>query len=292
MVTVLVLYWGGASGEVYDAVEDSSTRRFAIKLLLGQSSQSPDHVARFKREGEISIEIASSHVAKVSRVGCSASGILYILMERLEGDDLARLLRERGRLSLRSAITMVSHVCRGLEKAHQSGVIHRDVKPHNIFLHRPGGSKAMWKVLDFGISKWATGNSTITKLGGVVGTPRYMSPEQARGEEVDHRSDIYSLGAVLYRSVTGLPPYSAGGLGALSAAAFQRPVNPRRLVPTLDSQIAAVLAVAMAPKPEQRFSSADDFSKALKSAAEGRLDDAILSFSRSIEWSDGGAVKR
>ena len=274
----------GASGEVYDAVEEASNRRFAIKLLLGQDSQSPAMIARFKREGEISIEISSSHVAKVSRVGCSAAGILYILMERLEGDDLARLLRERGRLSVNAALTMVRHVCRGLEQAHRSGVIHRDVKPHNIFLHRPSESKGVWKVLDFGISKWASSNSTITKLGIVVGTPRYMSPEQARGEPVDHRSDIYSLGAVLYRCLTGLPPYSVGGLGALSAAAFQRPVSPSRLVPGLDLQIAAVLAVAMAPKPAQRFQSASAFSKAFKSALEGRLDSDLQEASKLIAW--------
>ena len=140
----------------------------------------------------------------------------------------------------------------------------------------------IWKVRTSG-SLNGQENATIQNWR-VVGTPRY-GPEQARGETVDHRSDLYSLGSVLYRCLTGLPPYSIGGLGALSAAAFQRPVKPGRIASSLPIQIEEVLTLAMAPDPSDRFQSASDMSKAFGAAMEGNLDPQLRRSAAKIEWS-------
>ncbi len=274
----------GASGEVYDAVERTHGTRAAIKLLNSADAHRPEAVARFHREGELSANVHSPHVVKVFQYDQAKDGMLYIAMERLDGSDLAALLRSKGRLSVRSCRNLVRDVCRGLTAAHAVGIVHRDIKPHNIFLHRVSESKRVWKVLDFGVSKWLASNATLTQGGAIVGTPRYMSPEQARGETLDYRSDIYSMGSVLYRCLTGNPPFKMGGYEAIGAAAFRRPIRPREFVPDLDRQIEAVLALAMAPKPEDRPSTPAELQKMFSSAAEGTLDTQLWSRARQIPW--------
>ena len=274
----------GASGEVYDAVKRTEGTRAAIKLLNSADAHRPEAVARFHREGELSANVHSPHVVKVFQYDQAQDGMLYIAMERLDGSDLAALLRSKGRLSLRSCRNLLRDVCRGLTAAHAVGIVHRDIKPHNIFLHRISESKRVWKVLDFGVSKWLASNATLTQGGAIVGTPRYMSPEQARGEKLDYRSDIYSMGSVLYRCLTGNPPFKMGGYEAIGAAAFRRPVRPREFVPDLDRQIEAVLALAMAPKPEDRPSTPEELYGIFASAAEGTLDANRWSRARQIPW--------
>ena len=274
----------GASGEVYDAVERTNGTRAAIKLLNCADAHRPEAVARFHREGELSANVHSPHVVKVFRYDQAKDGMLYIAMERLDGADLAALLRSKGRISVQSCRTLVRDVCEGLTAAHAVGIVHRDIKPHNIFLHKVSASKRIWKVLDFGVSKWLASNATLTQGGAIVGTPRYMSPEQARGETLDYRSDIYSLGAVLYRCLTGNPPYKMGGYEAIGAAAFRRPVRPRDFVPDLDRQIEAVLALAMAPHPNDRPSNPAALEKIFSSAAEGTLNADLWTRARQIPW--------
>ena len=276
----------GASGEVYDGVDQAKGTRAAVKLLNNPDADNPAIISRFHREGQITVQMRSLHVATVYRVGQDERGVMFIAMERLEGDDLAAILRRKGRISPRSALKLVRHVCLGLTTAHNDGVVHRDVKPHNIFRHKADAHTRIWKVLDFGVSKYLSGGATLTQAGCIVGTPRYMSPEQAQGKDLDHRSDIYSLGAVMYRALTGSPPFSGGGFHAIAAAAYQRPVHPRSVAPDLDSQIIAVLCLAMAPDPLQRFSSAEAFASAFQQAYEGRLPRELMERAKLVPWRD------
>ena len=278
------LLGSGSSGEVYDAMDPSDQSRAAVKLLNSPSADHPSMIARFEREGIIARGIESRHVAEVYAYGKSEQGHLYIAMERLDGADLAAILRKRGRISSRAAHRMIRHVCAGLAAAHEQGVIHRDIKPHNLYAHMDPSGRRVWKVLDFGISKWLAGSETLTQAGHVVGTPRYMAPEQARGQALSTRSDIYSLGAVLYRCLTGRPPSDRAGWDAIAAAAYVRPVRPRELAPDLDRQLESVLAVAMAPEPEDRFADAAEFAEAYDRAYRGELDRAFMLRARKTSW--------
>jgi len=278
------LLGSGSSGEVYDAVNPSDHSRAAVKLLNCPDAHHPSMIARFEREGIIAKGIRSPHVTEVYAYGKSKQGHLYIAMERLEGSDLAAILRNRGRISRRAAHRLVQHVCAALTAAHDQGVIHRDIKPHNIYSHMESGGRRVWKVLDFGISKWLAGSETLTQAGHVVGTPRYMAPEQARGQDLDTRSDLYSLGAVLYRCLTGRPPSDRAGWDAIAAAAYVRPIRPRELAPDLDRQIESVLAVAMAADPKGRFATAAEFAQAYDRAYRGELDKAFMLRARKTAW--------
>ena len=274
----------GASGEVYDAVDQIRGTRAALKLLNNHDAEHPAIIARFRREGDIALNINSPYVTTVFGADQTDSGLLYIAMERLEGDDLAALLRRRGKLPVRVVNRMVRHVCEALTTAHDQGVIHRDIKPHNIFYHRESSQRRIWKVLDFGVSKFVSGSATLTQAGCVVGTPRYMSPEQAQGKALDQRSDVYSVGAVIYRAVTGSPPFKRAGYEAIAAAAFQRPVNPRFLAPDLSVQVRAVVSLAMAPDPLQRFSTAEALAVAFDAAYRGSLSAELLQEAELIPW--------
>ena len=276
----------GASGEVYDAVEQKSGKRSALKILNTSDTQNEAIVSRFKREAQIARQIRSPHVTQVYEFGQDTDGTLYIAMERLDGHDLAAILRRRGRLSVRACHRLVHHICRGLTAAHEQGVIHRDIKPHNLFAHRESSTRNVWKVLDFGVSKWTTGAETLTHAGCVVGTPRYMAPEQARGHELDHRTDLYALGAVLYRCLTGAPPFQGSGFNAVAAAAYQRPTRPQVVAPDLDGQISDFLSIAMAPDPVDRFSTAGQLADAFDQAYRSALPSDIVSAARRIEWAD------
>jgi len=278
----------GAAGEVYDAVDPLKDHRAAVKVLTGREAEEPAMIARFKREGVIAQGIRSPHVAKVYEYGQDDAGYLYIAMERLEGADLAGILRKRGRISARAAHRLVRHTCAALAAAHDQGIIHRDIKPHNIYAHSGPNERRIWKVLDFGISKWLFGSETLTNAGCVVGTPRYMAPEQALGKTLDQRADIYSLGAVLYRALTGSPPVQGGGYSAIAAAAFERPVRPRIVAPDLDPQIEAVMSVAMAPQPHDRFPDASSFAQAYDQAFRGTLDRQLLVKAKAVEWRNDG----
>ena len=275
----------GASGEVYDAVDQANGRRAALKLLTSQYAEEAIVIARFKREARIASQIRSPYVAQVYGFGQDATGMRYIAMERLEGEDLAAILRRRGRLSGRVCHRLLQHICQGLAAAHERVIIHRDVKPHNIYFHRRSETKTVWKILDFGVSKWMA-SETLTSAGCVVGTPRYMAPEQALGKELDRRSDIYAAGAVLYRCLTGAPPFQNMGINAIAAAAYRRPLKPRIVAPDLDPQLEAVLSIAMAPDPSDRFSNAAEFANAYDAAYRGRLDPRHIEAARSVPWSE------
>jgi serine/threonine-protein kinase len=215
-------------------------------------------------------------------------------MELLLGQDLSAMLRQKERLDPAGVVEVVTQVARGLEVAHEAGVVHRDLKPHNIFCAEQGeGKRPVWKILDFGVSKLRDQGATLTNAA-VIGTPGYMAPEQAEGRDVDHRADLFSLGAVAYRALTGRPPFGGGDLPrVLFEIAYKNPVRPSEITPSLPEDVDLVLAIALAKRPEDRFDSALDLAAALRAACAGALDPALRTRATtqlaSMPW--GGALR-
>jgi eukaryotic-like serine/threonine-protein kinase len=281
----------GGGGEVYDAIDTKDSAAVAVKLLNATHLDDPDLVTRFQREGQIATRLVSNHVARLHQYGQAPGGILFIAMERLEGSDLAAILRRESRLNIRDTQKLVHDMCQGISKAHALGIIHRDIKPHNIFCAKVDAGDDVWKVLDFGVSKLSSDFGSLTH-GKVVGTPQYMSPEQARGDPVDVRTDIYGMGAVLYRVLTGRPPVSGRGQIALLNAMKVRPERPRAIAPDISKDLEAVLALALASRPKDRFATLVDFRNAFDQAVLQKLPESIHRRANQIEWKAGKLKKR
>jgi hypothetical protein len=249
----------GGMARVYEARHlRLPTKSFAIKVLSAAYSHQPDVVARFQREAEAASGINHPNVADVYDVNRTPDGTPYLVSEFLRGTDLASLLHERGKLEVGLTIHIVRQVVRALGAAHARGIVHRDVKPENVFLVGDGRSPLV-KVLDFGISKVGGpegGGSTLTRTGMIIGTPGYMPPEQARGSRVDHRADIYGVGAMLYRALTGRLPFDSDDPAeTLGAVLTQEPPRPRSLEPSIPEPLELVIERAMAKDPEERYPS-------------------------------------
>jgi serine/threonine-protein kinase len=228
-------------------------------------------VERFLREGAISSKLDNPHVVRVYDVGRMADGAPYLTMERLRGRDLASRLRQEGQLSLRELMDLAEDLGEGLSHAHGEGVVHRDLKPLNVF-EAEEGSARRWKILDFGISKLSTSDGTLTQQG-VVGTPGYMSPEQARGIEVDSRSDVFAMGVVLYRAMCGRPPFPGDNTPQIMFdIVYKTPPRPSLVTKGLPGDVDLVMAIALAKDPGDRFQSATELAKAFRRACRKRLD--------------------
>jgi serine/threonine-protein kinase len=254
----------GAMGEVYDA-HDADGQPAAVKVLSAAAEESPSLVQRFNRELQIAARLESPYIVRVLDVSTASASAPYLAMERLRGVDLATRLRTGSRMPLKEVVGMLGQVARGLQVAHDAGVVHRDLKPHNLFLH----DATTWKILDFGVAKVFGVEGTLTR-DAMIGTPLYMAPEQAVGDEVTHLSDIYALGAIAYRCLTGRVPHDAADLAALIFRVIRgAPVRPGALA-HLPREVDDVLALAMAKDPRRRFTSAMEFVEHLVAAAEGR----------------------
>ncbi len=252
-----VLIGRGGMGEVYEASSVVDRGEAAVKLLHPGTLGDPVHVARFIREAETAAKLDCPHVVRVLEVGTTSGEIPFLAMERLRGHDLAHQLRRQRRLQLPQARVLADHVAAGLEAARGAGVVHRDLKPHNVFFAEVSDER-LWKILDFGVSK-AGGTGTLTK-GHVVGTPAYMAPEQAKGEDVDHRADVYSLAAIIYRSVTGHPAFSGKDVPTtLYDVVYRVPTQPSLLAP-VPGDIDRVLALGLAKDPRDRFATAAELA--------------------------------
>ncbi len=257
----------GAMGEVYDAtVGDGPTARpAAVKLLNARSDGSSSMVERFHREMAVVAHLDSPHVVKVLELSPPDAPVPYIAMERLDGYDLAARLRSEPRIPSDELVILIDQVARGLEAARVEGIVHRDLKPHNLFFH----DGRLWKILDFGVAKVLGSEGTLTG-DGIVGTPQYMAPEQASGGQVTHLADVYALGAIAYRCLTGRSPFKGGDLAELVYQVVHvAPVRPS-LLGRVPSSIEHVLAIAMAKDPRRRFPSAMAFAQAFVAARRGR----------------------
>ena len=271
----------GAMGEVYRgrAVDGGLV---AVKVLHPEVMAEPAHVRRFLREAEIVASLHSSHVVEVRCVGmgdkseAGANDLPFIAMELLDGHDLAWHLRRQRRLSPDRVVELVEQVAKALTAAVDAGVVHRDLKPQNIFLARISDSSGsrLWKVLDFGVSKMAAGSGTLTQ-GAVVGTPGYMAPEQAHGLDVGPPADVFALAAIAYRSLVGRPAFSGPDVPkVLFDVCYQQPQRPSELTP-VSEDVERVLAIGMAKKPDERFQSARDLADALRAAVAGTLGEKL-----------------
>jgi serine/threonine-protein kinase len=265
----------GAMGEVYGARDGQTGTRVAVKLLHAHMISDPDTQKRFLREAEIALRLSSPHLVEVKAVGQAPDGAPYIAMELLAGRDLATLLRERATLSLDEAAALIGDASRGLTVAHTQGVVHRDLKPSNLFYVEREGKKPTWKILDFGVSKLRGSRGTLTE-GHVVGTPGYMAPEQAEGRECDGTADVFSLGAVAYRVVTGRRPFAGQDVPQmLFQVVFMQPLRPRDVAPSVPRDVESVLAIALAKNPDDRFASAEEFGEAFTLATKGKLPEML-----------------
>ncbi len=260
----------GAMGEVYAARHDNGHTTAAVKTLMATADGS--QLARFYREALIATKLRAPGLVSVFEVGALDNEVPYLVMELLHGHDLAWHLRKKHHLALPDVVGMCSEIAAGLRDAHAAGIVHRDIKPQNLFLHTPAdGAAPSWKILDFGVSKLEDGGGTLTQ-DRVVGTPGYMAPEQARGRAADARSDLFSFGAVLYRALTGQPPFRGNDTPqTLFDVVYRGPRRPSDLVPGMPPDLDLFLAIALAKKPEQRFASATELASALAAAASRGL---------------------
>ena len=276
-----VLIGRGGMGEVYEGIRLTDNSRAAIKLLHPHVLANPGHVQRFEREIEVAASLEVLNVVRVLEFGRTEGELPYLAMERLHGHDLAYHLRKRRRLSLGKTIEMIRQVGAGLTAARAAGIVHRDIKPQNLFLAELGAGRPVWKILDFGVSKLVEHSGTLTK-GHVVGTPGYMAPEQARGKNVDYRADIYSLAAIAYRALTGRPPFSGKDLPTtLYDVVYSMPIRPSQLA-ELPEEVDLVLAIGMAKERAGRFESGEELAIALAAAGRGELDAATLCRGRAL----------
>jgi len=258
----LVLGRGGM-GDVYEAVRRDGTTA-AIKLLNAQSTERPGMVERFHREMSIVARLESPHIVRVYELSDPGAPVPYIAMERLHGTDLASRLQLGSRIPSDEVAVMLEQVARGLEAARRAGVVHRDLKPHNLFFH----AGTTWKILDFGVSKLVDSEGTLTG-DGMVGTPQYMAPEQVLGGEVSHRADVYSLGAVAYRCLTGRTLFQGRDLAELVYRVVHTPPFRPSELGRVSRAVEDVLAIALAKDPRRRFPSALAFAQAFLSARAG-----------------------
>jgi serine/threonine-protein kinase len=257
----------GAMGEVYAATALAGGDSVAIKLLSHASLGNPQHVQRFLRELKTAAEIHSPNVVNVIEVGDHP--VPYLVMERLSGKTLSDVLRGRRTMAIDRVIDLVHQIGIGLTAAAAAGVIHRDIKPHNLFLHH-----GTWKILDFGVARLAEHGDTLTS-GQVVGTPSYMAPEQARGGTVDYRTDLYALAAVAYRTLTGQPPFGSGEVAeTLYRVVHTAPRRPSRLA-KLPDDVDLVFAIGLAKLPGLRFGSAGELATAIAQAFDGTLPETV-----------------
>jgi parallel beta-helix repeat protein len=252
----------GGMAVVYRAYQPSLNRYVAIKVLPPQLGIDQQFVERFQREARAAARLRHPNIVVVHDVG-HQDGIYYIVMEYLEGRTLKQVVEQEGSLPLERVARIVEQVAAALDYAHQEGFVHRDVKPANIFV----GKGDHVTLTDFGIAKAASETQQLTRTGMLVGTPEYMSPEQAQGAAVDRRTDLYALGIVLYHMLVGRVPYQGTTPHAtLHAILYEPPPPPRKIKPNIPAAVEAVVLKAIAKQPNQRYQSGAELATALRAA--------------------------
>jgi len=265
----------GGMGVVYRAEHPHIKRHVAIKVLHPGAHRNPEVVHRFFNEARAATEIRNAHIVEVMDFGELPEGTPYLVMEWLEGESLGSLLRASRKLPVPRAAHILSGIARALKAAHSKGVVHRDLKPDNVFLVRADGEPDLIKVLDFGIAKLlATGMPARyqTQTGAIIGTPAYMSPEQCRGaKEIDHRTDVYSLGVMGYQMLTGRLPFESEALGELLLKHMtEKPPPPSAIEPSVPEAISSIIASALEKEPDKR-PTVDQFAAVMEGGSPGAL---------------------
>jgi len=284
----------GGMGVVVAAMHVELDQRVALKFLLPEAMESMEVVERFAREARAAVKIESEHVARVIDVGKLENGLPYMVMEYLNGRDLAAELEAHGQLTVENTLDYVLQACEAIAEAHALGIIHRDLKPANLFvITRPDGTTSI-KVLDFGISKVSlTGTSpaemSLTQTAAIMGSPTYMSPEQMRASrDVDPRADIWALGVIMYELLTGQPPFVGATMPELCASILKEPPEPiRGARPDVPAPLEAAILRCLEKKPAARFANVAELTRALVDYAPKR---SRISAERSARILRGAGV--
>lgn len=245
----------GGMGTVYLCEHVALGRKMAVKLLRPEFCSDEDLVRRFQQEAQAASLIGHEHIVDVIDFGRTPEGSLYFVMEALDGESLAVLLRRERVLSPGRALPILGQICQALAAAHLRGIVHRDLKPDNVFLIHRDNQDDFVKVLDFGISKHGATpeNLRITRAGSIIGTPEYMAPEQAAATAVDHRCDIYAFGVLAYEMMTGTRPFQGEtALATLIKHQSEPPERPSRRNPGLPPAVERLILKALVKKPEGR----------------------------------------
>jgi tRNA A-37 threonylcarbamoyl transferase component Bud32 len=264
---ILKLLGTGGMGSVYLGEHTGIGSRAAIKFLHEHLSSNTDLVQRFYAEARSVNLIGHANIVSIFDMNVLPPNRYYLVMEYLEGRSLEALVQQ-GPMPMARAIPILSQVCDALDEAHAAGVVHRDLKPENLMLVKRGRQEDFVKILDFGIAKLqSTESSRKTATGVIIGTPDYMAPEQAGADTIDGRTDQYSLGVIAYELATGKTPFSGLPITAMLVAHLsQEPKKPHEVNPAVPQAISAVIMKALAKKPEARFASCGDFGQALELA--------------------------
>jgi predicted Ser/Thr protein kinase len=283
------LLGAGGMAEVFEGRDRLLARRVAIKVLQAQFARDPSFLIRFKREAQAAASLSHPNIVGVYDTG-TEDGTHFIIMEYVDGRTLKEVIRAEGPLYPERVAEICADVCSALAAAHARGLIHRDIKPGNVMLTPEGKVK----VMDFGIAR-ATTSETITQTAAVVGTAQYISPEQAQGQAVDYRSDLYSLGCCLYEMLTGTVPFTGATPVAIAYRHVREdPTPPRMLNADVPAPLEAICLKAMAKLPDNRYQTATEFHDDLERFLNGQpvqatpLMDAAAT-TQAIPRGDGGA---
>jgi serine/threonine protein kinase len=254
----------GGMGNVYEATHVRIGKKVAIKVLAKNYTEDREAMERFQQEAQIAGSIGHINICEVMDFGTTEDGLPYLVMEYLEGESLADLLKEHEFFPLHVALGITVQILDALEEVHHRGIVHRDLKPENVFITNVKGHGKVVKLLDFGISKVMQVHAEslrLTKTGTMLGTPYYMSPEQVRGKkDIDFSTDIYSCGVILYEMITGRTPYSGANYNDVILSIVEDPFpDPRKIIPGLRSEIVRLLKRSMEKDPLKRFDSAASF---------------------------------
>ena len=275
----------GGMGYVLAAEHIELGHRVALKVLRPSALESAESVERFLREARAAARLQSEHIAKVSDIGRLESGAPFMVMELLEGQDLAQVLDRRAPLPIEEAVDTIVQACEALGDAHRNGIVHRDLKPANLFVTTKLDGTPLVKVLDFGISKTKLGDAIrgITSTEAIIGSPKYMSPEQLQdSRNVDPRSDVWALGAILFEMLTGHLAFDAPTIATLCVKILQdEAASPRDHVPELPVELEAIVLRCLKKNPSERYDSVADLASDLAPFAAADTRSLIARIARA-----------